>query len=77
MEEFSHDLGNPAPPWLDKRVQDTPTSQINQYFYSSKYNSSLPGVASWKGRVATHDEADQQSENDKFCLTPHVVLIVR
>ena len=46
-------------------------------FIHQKYISSLPGIASWKGRVATHDEADQQSENDKFCLTLHVVLIVR
>ena len=77
MEEFSHDLGNPAPPRLDKGVQDEPKSQINQSNCPRTLDKEAsPGVRSGKGRVTTHEEADQQSENNKFCLTLHLDLNV-
>ena len=77
MEEFSHDLGNPAPPRLDKGVQDVPKSQINQCNCPRTLDKEAsPGVRSGKGRIATHEEADQQSENDKFCLALHLDLKV-
>ena len=43
----------------------------------TKHNAVSPGVISGKGRVTAHEEADQQSENDKFCLTLHPDLYVR
>ena len=75
MEELSHDLGNPAPPRLDEGVQDVSKSQINQWtVLDDKDKEVSPGVRSGEGRVAAHEETDQQSEHDKFCLTPHLDL---
>ena len=75
MEELSHDLGNPAPPRLDEGVQDVSKSQINQWtVLDDKDKEVLPGVRSGEGRVAAHEETDQQSEHDKFCLTLHLDL---
>ena len=37
----------------------------------------LPWVTSGEGGVTAHEEADQQSENDQFCLHPERGIIVK
>ena len=69
MQELSHDLGNFAPPGLDEWIQEVSGEELISAMKALGV-SYRPWIISREGSVTSHEEADQQRENDQFCLHP-------